>query len=247
MRSVIASLLVLSVILLGCSQDTEPESQAEDNNRVTKTTENDRETSQKQDAEFDIDVYIDTVKNPAGKLAGSYLKYSILEGDYKSAIELSCQNNREIAKQDTLAQYVIYGKNNPDWDPQIDFQYYLTRKFIPVAAAFNKIYYIEEIDCQDSCKFEYKTAGPRRFQRIFKTALGEVDADKFMKLVHDTNVPVSERRQFYEDAYEKIAGVVDYMDVIRIAEYDTLIVIREKGEWKVCREGDEVRELFQQN
>jgi hypothetical protein len=60
-------------------------------------------------------------------------------------------------------------------------------------------------------------------------------------------VPLKERKAYYEQAYEKIASISDHSDVVRIAEYDTLVLVREDNKWKVCKQAEDVREMFQQN
>lgn len=238
-------LLMISFVLWGCSGDKSDQD-------ISKDTGNDSaiatEAVEMPDLSgFNINDYLDTVSAESDRIAGRFLKLSVLDGNYKEALELSCQSNRKIAENDSLAQYVIYGKNNPDWTEQQSFQYDLTRAYIPVIAKFNKIYYVRKLHCADSCLYEYKVGGPRYFNRLYKIALGDDGFSKFSSYLHNAEVPLKERKAYYEQAYEKIASISDHSDVVRIAEYDTLVLVRENNHWKVCKQAEDVREMFQQN
>ena len=245
MKKILISVLMIPLFILGCSGEKSEQENAE--GHKTDSAKLAEEEEMPDLSGFTIDSYLDTATSESDRVAGRFLKLSVLDGNYKEALELSCRANREIAENDSIAQYVIYGKNNPDWTEQQSFPYDLTRAYIPVVAEFNKIYYVRKLRCADSCLYEYKIGGPRYFNRLFKIALGDEGFSKFSSYLHNTDVPLKERKAYYEQAYEKIASISDHSDVVRIAEYDTLVLVREDNKWKVCKQAEDVREMFQQN
>lgn len=204
------------------------------------------ETSEMIDtARFSIDTFIDTVSMEPDSVAALFLKNSIMEGDYRETLDYLCSQNRELIKNDTFMQYAGFGIDNPAWDSQTAFRYEMTREYIPVHASFNDVPRIRKISCDDTCLFEYDVTGPLLVINIFDAALGRLGKKTFDAII-DSNLSVSEKREYYNYAFKRLRHVADSMDYAKRLKTDTLKLIRENSEWKVCKEAETSFDIFRQ-
>jgi hypothetical protein len=168
-----------------------------------------------------------------------------MEGDYKESVEYLCSRNRELIRNDTFMQYAGFDADNPDWDSQTAFRYEMTREYIPVHASFNDVPRIKKISCDDTCLFEYDVTGPLLVINIFNAALGK-QGKKTFDAVIDSSLPISEKRAYYDHAFKRLRHVADSMDYSKRLKTDTLKLIRENSEWKVCKDAETSFDIFRQ-
>jgi hypothetical protein len=238
MKKAILIILFTLFLFLACGGEDEQEGSngkeaAHESGEVTET------------AHFSIDAFIDTVSSAPDSVAALFLKNSIMEGDYRETLEYLCNSNRELIKNDTFMQYAGFGVDNPAWDSQTAFRYEMTREYIPVHASFNDVPRIRKISCDDTCLFEYDVTGPLLVINIFNAALGKLGKKTFDAII-DSNLSVSEKREYYNYAFKRLRHVADSMDYAKRLKTDTLKLIRENSEWKVCKEAETSFDIFRQ-
>ncbi|HEQ98672.1 MAG TPA: hypothetical protein ENO22_04950 [candidate division Zixibacteria bacterium] len=195
--------------------------------------------------DFSIDRFIDTVSSASDSVAALFLKNSIMEGDYKEAAQYLCRQNRELISKDSLMQYVSFGAENPDWDSLTAFKYEIIRDYIPVHASFNNVPRIKRVSCDNTCLFEYDVTGPLLVINVFNAALGRLGKTIFDAVI-DSSLSIAEKREFYVHAFERLRHVADSMDFAKRLKTDTLKLIREGSEWKVCKEAKTSFDIFRQ-
>lgn len=229
-------LLILALIFLACSKGDKKEKQ-----EAEKTETRDEKIAQK----FSIHVFIDTTKSAPAKIGALFLKSSLLDGDYRSAIEYLCQDNRETIAKDSFAEYIVYGKNNPAWDSLTAFKYEVTRLYIPVLARMNEIRDIKQLSCKESCLIQYSVAGPLFIKKLFDVALGEGGKKKFDTMV-DSSMSLADKTKYYNHAFERLAFVADSVDFAKRMDTDTLRLVKENSGWKVCKDAKTSLDIFRQ-
>lgn len=233
----IMGLLILALIFIACSK--------KDENKEKQEAPKEETTTEKQAQKFSIHVFIDTTKSAPAKVGAMFLKSSLLEGDYKNAIQYLCKDNKEIIAKDSIAGYIVNGKDNPDWDSLTAFKYELTRRYIPVLARMNEIRDIKQLYCKDSCLIQYSVAGPLFIKKLFDTALGEGGKTRFDTMV-DSNMSLADKTKFYNHAFERLTFVADSMDFVKRMDTDTLRLVEEDSGWKVCKEAKSSFDIFRQ-
>ena len=233
--------LVLAALMLSCSGDKADEKAAKPDEKKIADSRVPLEDKEK----FSIDVFLDTVKSRPLRVAGEYLKASLMEGDYRTAAEFLCKANRELLAGDSISDFIIYGKNNPEWDDVLKLRYDITRRYIPVLAHYNEITRIEEVDSADYCRVLYDITGPLLIMKMYNTAFGEGGKKKFDTYI-DSNVSLEKKVEFYDWAFERLETVADSLDYAKRLITDTLFLIREDQEWKVARDGKNSLDLFRQ-
>jgi len=235
-RNLLSGLLVIGLVFLACSKKNEKE---ESESAKTETVD------EKAEQEFSIHVFIDTTKSAPAKIGAMFLKSSLLEGDYKGATDYLCRSNRETVARDSIAEYIFFGKNNPDWDSLTAFKFEITRRYIPVLAKMNEIRDIKQLYCKDSCLLEYNVAGPLFIKKMFEAALGEGGKQKFDTMA-DSNISIARKMDFYDHAFERLRFVTDSMDYPKRMDTDTLRLVKEDDGWKVCKQAKSSFDIFRQ-
>jgi len=231
-RSLLA-IMIISSFLLYCSN--------KDDEKLSSERQDTLETTQQVMSSFEV--YLDTVSNDIEKTAAQYLKAMLLEGDYKKASEYLCRSNLDLIENDSVVQFLFFGKTNPEWDELQAFRFEITRKYIPVVAGFNEITGMKLISCDSVCQIEYRAIGPLAIKGIFDAALGEGGRFKFDGFV-DSNVALDEKREYYDYAFTRLAKMADSLDFSTRVATDTLILIEEEDGWKVCREARRSWDIF---
>ncbi len=233
MKNALLAIMIISSFLLYCSNkdDEKPSSGGQDTLTTT------------QQAMSSFEVYLDTVSNEIEKTAAQYLKAMLLDGDYKKATEYLCRNNMDLIENDSVVQFLFFGRTNPDWDELQDFRFEITRKYIPVVASFNEITGMRLISCDSVCLIEYRVIGPLAIKGIFDAALGEGGRFKFDSFV-DSNIALDKKREYYDYAFDRLAKMADSLDFSTRVATDTLILIEEEDGWKVCREARRSWDVF---
>lgn len=229
-------LLITGLIFLACSKEGKKEQQE---------SKKEETITEKEAREFSIHVFIDTTKSAPAKVGALFLKSSLLDGDYKSAIDYLCRENRETIAKDSLAEYIFYGKDNPSWDSLTAFKYEITRLYIPVLAGMNEIRDVRQLSCRDSCLIQYSVAGPLFVMKMFDAALGEGGKEKFDKMV-DSSISLADKEKFYDHAFERLRFVTDSMDYAKRMQTDTLKLVKEESGWKVCKQAKSSIDIFRQ-
>lgn len=238
MKYVRLTLILLAVFLFACSGDEEKQADVQH--------ESPSDTSKQTEPEpFSIDEFIDTVSTAPDSVAALFLKKSIMEGDYEEAVSYLCRQNRELVSRDSFMQYVAFGKENPGWDSLTAFKYEMTRGYIPVHAALNDVPRIKRISCTDICLFEYDVTGPLLVINVFNAALGKLGKKHFDAVI-DSNLTLAEKREYYDYAFKRLRHVADSMDFAKRLKTDTLKLIRENSDWKVCKEANNSFDIFRQ-
>jgi hypothetical protein len=194
---------------------------------------------------FTIDGYLDTVTSEPERVAALFLKASVKEGDYRSATNFLCEGNREIIRKDSLMDYIAYGKSNPEWDKLTELRYSITRRYIPVLAAFNDIPRIKTVSCDSICRIEYDVTGPLFVNKIFDQSLGENGKSRFDRMI-DSSLDLSAKEDFYNYAFIRLEKIADSMDFYRRKISDTLILLKEEDKWKVCKIAETSFGIFSQ-
>jgi hypothetical protein len=232
-KRALLSIVILSSFLLFCS-DKDDE----------KTSSNGQDTlAATQPAAFSFEVYLDTASNDIESTAAQYLKAVLLDGDYKKATEYLCRSNLDLIENDSVVQFLFFGKTNPEWSELQDFRFEITRQYIPVVARFNDITGIRLISCDSICLIEYRAIGPLAIKGIFDAALGEGGRAKFDSFV-DSNIALDEKREYYDYAFARLAKMADSLDFSTRLATDTLILIEEGDGWKVCRQAWRSWDIF---
>ena len=233
--------MLLTVFLLSCSGDKQDDAAG----KPDKKDELESRVSLNMAKDFSIDVFLDTVKSEPLKIAGQYLKASLMQGDYKTAAEYLCRENRELLAGDSISDFIIYGKDNPEWDELQQLRYDITRRYIPVLAHYNNITRIEEVDCNEYCRVSYDITGPLLIMKMYSTAFGE-GGKKLFDTYIDSNVTLQEKKEFYDWAFQRLETVADSLDYAKRMITDTLFIIKEDQQWKVARDGKNSLDLFRQ-
>lgn len=233
MKRALLTIMILSSFLLYCS-NKDDEKAAVDRQDTPESTQNEA---------FSLEAYLDTVSNEVEKTAAQYLKAMLLDGDYRNATEYLCRDNLDLIKNDSVVQFLFFGRTNPDWDEVQAFRFEITRKYIPVVASFNEITEMHLISCDSVCLMEYRVTGPLAIKGIFDAALGEGGRFKFDSFV-DSNVTLVEKREYYDSAFARLAKIADSLDFSTRVATDTLIIIEEEDGWKVCREAQRSWDVF---
>lgn len=192
---------------------------------------------------FVLSTYMDTAAGEPERIAAGFLHAFLMQGDYLSALDFLCEANRGLVENDSVMRYVIYDRDNPAWDGSTRFRYELTRRYIPVLARFNDISLIRRLSCDSVCRLEYEVTGPLRILKLFQDALGENGKELFDTYV-DSPVALEKKQEFYDYAFTRLTKMADSVDYIKLAISDTLLLIREGGAWKVCRQVASAPEIF---
>ncbi len=244
-RSICISILLVLCLayLISCSGDQE---EAENNGSTQEPIVDDTSSQQTQiRPKFSLEAYLDSVSSEPERAAASFLKYSVMDGDYLASMEFLCNKNAEMIRSDSMMRYVLYGQENPAWDDLTRLKFSITRNYIPVLAGFNDIRLIERIECDDECFLKYDVTGPLLVRKLYNAALGENGKQQFDTYV-DNDLTIEDKRAYYDYAFQRLRHVGDSLDYAKRLISDTLRVIKEDGQWKVCREAQTAFDIFRQ-
>ena len=234
-------LILSAALLLSCSGDKKDDSSQNPDNQAG----SDYKISIQEQTDFSIDEFLDTVQNKPLQVSAAFLKASLMDGDYKSAAEYLCRDNRELLADDSLSDFIIYGNNNPEWDDLTRLRYDVTRRYIPVLARYNDITLLEEVDCGEYCRIKYEITGPLMILKMYNLAFGEGGKKRFDTYI-DSNVTLQQKIEFYDWAFGRLEKVADSLDYTKRLITDTLFLIKEDQEWKVARDGKNSLDIFRQ-
>lgn len=233
MKKALLAILMFSSFLFFCSNKDDKKSSPDEQDTTAATP---------QDG-FLFEVFLDTTSSEIERTAAEYLKAVLLDGDYKKATEYLCRSNLDLIENDSVVQFLFFGKTNPEWNEQRVFRFEITRKYIPVIAGFNEITRMKLVSCDSICRLEYQALGPLVIRNIFDAALGVGGRAKFDTYV-DSSVTIDKKREYYDYAFSRLAKMADSLDFSTRLATDTLILINEDDGWKVCREARRGWDIF---
>lgn len=241
MHKKLVILILCTAFFLSCSGDKKDDSKA----ALGGMADSEKKISIKEKTDFSIEAFIDTVSSEPLRVSAAFLKASLMDGDYKAAAQYLCGENRNLLVGDSLSDFIIYGKNNPEWNDLTRLRYDITRRYIPVLARYNDITLIEEVDCKEYCRVRYDITGPLLILKMYDVAFGENGKKRFDTYI-DSNVSLEQKMEFYDWAFERLEKVADSLDYAKRLISDTLFLIKENQEWKVARDAKNSLDIFRQ-